>query len=57
MERTAEFKLEYSTKNTHRYKEVAEEGEEMMGTAYIKQSVLGNLAPQNITITVKTEEG
>lgn len=34
------FKFERSTKNTHRYQEAAEEGEELIGTLYVKKSAV-----------------
>ena len=48
-----EFKFEKDTKNTYRYQEVAPEGEEKIGTLYVKKSALANKAPAKLTVTVK----
>ncbi len=48
-----EFKYERDTKHTYRYQEVAPEGEEKIGTLYIKKSALGNKAPATLTVTIE----
>lgn len=37
---TLEFEWERETKNTHRFKEVAPDGEEVVGVLYIKKRAL-----------------
>lgn len=49
------FEFERSTKNTHRFAEVAEEGEAVIGTLYIQKSAIGEEPPESITVTISAE--
>lgn len=58
--RLCRFGLAYSTKNTHRYTEVDENGEELkqgfaIGSLYVRQAVLGEKAPPVILVTIEYE--
>lgn len=48
---TVEFEFERSTKNKHRYAEVADEP--VIGTLYVGKSALGEDAPETLTVTIK----
>ena len=47
----AEFELEKSTKNTHRYSEIGEIPK--IGTLYIQKSALGAEPPAKLKVTVE----
>jgi len=47
----AEFELEKSTKNTHRYSEIGEIPK--IGTLYIQKSALGAEPPAELKVTVE----
>lgn len=48
------FKLERETKRTKRFAEVADEGEEQVGTIYLQKTTLTAMGdPEEIEVTVK----
>lgn len=50
------FEFERSTKGTHRYQEVAETTEPVIGTLYVRKWAVGQRAPQRIVLTIQEEE-
>ena len=49
-----EFDFERATKNTYRFKERAPEGEERIGTLYVKKGVFtGEGAPSRLSVVVR----
>ncbi len=53
---TVKFAFERATKTTFRFREKAPEGEELIGTLYVKQRVFGNgKEPKNISVTIESE--
>ena len=52
---TLTFEFERETKNTIRYKEVAEYDPPAVGTDYLQKPVLGDKPPKRLTVTI--EEG
>lgn len=47
-----DFVFDRSTKTTHRFTEVAADGEEVVGTLYVKKSALGDTPPDALTVHV-----
>ena len=48
-----EFTFERSTKNTHRYKEDAPDGEQVIGTLYVQKSLVDGGAPTTLYVTIE----
>lgn len=52
-----QFRLDKNTKNTHRYAEILEPGEEpVIGKLYVHKRVLDGLPPKEISVTVEEPE-
>lgn len=56
---TLEFKWERATKNTHRFKEVAPDGEEVVGVLYIQKRAIESTengktySPSKLYVTIE----
>ncbi|HWP59497.1 MAG TPA: hypothetical protein VNL14_16515 [Candidatus Acidoferrales bacterium] len=51
------MEFERDTKRTYRFKEVAPEGEEVIGTLYVKKAAFGGKAPAKIEVSVNVVDG
>ena len=50
------FEYERSTKGTHRYQEVSETTEPIIGSLYIRKWAVGQNAPDRLTLTIQEGE-
>ena len=50
------FEYERSTKGTHRYQEIPETTEPIIGTLYIRKWAVGENAPDRLSLTIREVE-
>lgn len=54
--KTIAMTFERPTKRTFRFKEEAPEGEELVGTLYVKKSVFDGKEPKSIKVSIEVTE-